>query len=449
MKTPIPTVPGALPLLGHALPLIRDRMEFMRTLSDHGELVEIRLGPWRVLVVTDAELTRVVLREHRTFDKGGPLYERARELSGNGLSNCSHREHLQQRRLVQPNFHRDRLRDHTEIISRESMAVIETWRDDRPIDVLSDMRLITTRITADTMFDRSLTSADAARIGRDVGTVVAGVLRRALVPPLLARLPTPGNLRYHRAIHRLRHIIDASVAEPRMREGGDHESLLTTLLAASSADGHSDRVLSDQEVRDQVVTFILAGMSTTADALSWALHLVARHPRIQEALWTETANVLGGRAAGFEDLPRLSLTRYIILESLRLYPPFPLSTRLVTEETRLNRFTIPAGTTLAFCAYTLHHRADYFPDPENFAPTRWAGWEDPLRPPRIPFTAFGGGPRQCIGDRFALVQATITLANIASRWELHPTRRSPHPAVDVALSPRGLRLRPSARPRNP
>ncbi|GAA0420450.1 cytochrome P450 [Streptomyces luteireticuli] len=444
--------PRALPVIGHALPLLRDPLGFLAALPGHGDLVRVRVGPYRAVVVCDPELTRQVLRDDRTFDKGGPLYDRIRELTGNGLASCPYSDHRRQRRLLQPAFHPARMPGYAGTMRRQAMAVTGAWTDGETVDALGQMHLISARTTITTMFGRDPAALDDHALSRlmdDFTVVVAGIPRRALTPPPADRLPTPANRRYDRARARLRTAIDRIVVGHRSGELHDGD-LLSMLLSAGHdppGDGGPDgRGLTDEEIADQLVTFFAAGTENTGTTLAWALHLLARNPRVARRMRAEVDAVLDGEpAASLEHLPALKLTTAVVTEALRLYPPAWVLTRTTTDDTRLGGHAIPAGTAIVYSAYLLHRRPDLFPDPERFDPDRWLTGDAPHRTAFVPF---GGGPRKCIGDVFALTEATLVLATITAGWELHPVDDRPvRPVPRLALSPQELPMRTVARVR--
>ncbi|MGW0569548.1 cytochrome P450 [Streptomyces tauricus] len=444
--------PGALPLLGHLPRLLRDPLAFLRTLPERGDLVWVRVGPWKAIVVCDPDLVHQVLLDDKTFDRGGLFYDRAREVVGNGLGTCPHDDHRRQRRLVQPAFHSSRLPGYAKAMTDTIVSVTGAWRDGQELDVHTETITLTGRVVAACLFGSALTPAATDRVLADLAATRAGITRRALMPPPLDRLPTRGNRRYHRARNRLRHTLDQVIAD-RRATGTDHGDLLSILLATHSpanGDAPTGSALSDAELSDQVVTFFPAGMETGASALAFALYLMASHPRLAEQLHAEVDTVLAGRTtADFEDLPRLELTGRFLTETLRLYPPVWIVTRTAVTSTQLGGHPVPAGTTVVHSPYLLHHRPDLFANPEAFDPERWNRPQTP-RLPRGAFLPFGSGARKCVAETFALTEVTLALATIAARWQLHlvPGHRL-HPTPTAALTPRGLRLRVTARSQPP
>ncbi|MFI1801183.1 cytochrome P450 [Streptomyces sp. NPDC020379] len=434
------TAPGAWPLLGHAFLLARRPFQFVASLPAHGDLVRIRLGPHEAYVVCHPDLVHQALVEDRVVDKGGPFYDRLREVAGNGLGTCQATDHRRQRRLVQPAFRRDRMPGYATIMSEETTALIADWHDDQVLNVPAAMDRLTTAVIARCLLgasaDPGTDASELFAVYRSVDAVSSGISRRVMVPvPMIGKLPTPGNRHFTQAQAHLRQLTETLIADYRSA-GVDHADLLSMLLAAPDGD---DQGLSDTEIHDQVITFLLAGTETTASVLSWAWHLIGTHPHIQHQLQTETDTVLGGRPAHHSDLPALELTGRIVNETLRLYPPAWMTTRTTTTDTLLGGHALPAGTTLIYSAYQIHRRADLFPDPDRFDPDRWQSTGNPPKGTWIPF---GGGARKCIGDTFALTQITLTLATIAAHWQLQPIPgKQVRPARRATLTPRELSMR--------
>ncbi|MCX5390407.1 cytochrome P450 [Streptomyces sp. NBC_00094] len=438
----IPTAPRALPLIGHVVPLLRDPLAFLNSLPAHGELVRIRLGPLAVVVVCDPELTRQVLLDDRVFDKGGPLYDRLREVIGDGVVSCRHQAHRRLRRLSQPAFHQARLPDYARAMTTCVQETTDSWSPGQVLDVPAEMMTTSSRIITATLFSDTLPSTAHGRLVSDVTTVVKSLYQRMFLIPPLDRLPTPGNRAHLAARARLHDTVERIIAQ-RRADGADHGDLLSALVAAH--DPEDDRPgMTGAEISDTIVSFILAGIESTAATLSSALDLLARHPEVERRVHAEVDTALRGAPATHADLPRLPLTERVITETLRLRPPGWFFTRAVTADTHLGGHLLQAGTSVAYSPYLIHHRPDLYPDPEAFAPDRWASPHP--RPPRHAFLPFAAGARKCIGDSFSMVEATLALATIASRWHLeHVPGHRGRLAAAVTLELRDLRMR--VRPR--
>ncbi|MFE5518476.1 cytochrome P450 [Streptomyces virginiae] len=437
----IPTAAGARPLLGHLLPLLRDPLGFLASLPEQGDVVQVRIGPTSVVILCDPQLMHDVLRNDRVFDKGGQMFDRYRESLGDGLGTCPHSRHRRQRRLVQPAFHPDRMPGYTEIIATQTATQVSAWREGQVLDVMAETTALAARNVAAALFSDALTPAARAQIAQDLATIMAGIFRRMMTPPPLDRLPTPNTRRYFQACARLRRTIDDALAQ-RQATGTDHGDLLSMLLTARDDDG---RGLSDAEISDQAVTFLMGGAETVGCTLSWALHMLTQHPGLEQRLHQEVDTVLAGRRAGYTDLPRLELTRRLVDETLRRYPPAWIVTRKVTTDTEISGHHVSAGTTLIYSPYLIHQRPDLYPAADHFDPDRWAP-ERP-QPPRHGFIPFGTGARKCIGEQFGLIETTLALATITSRWQLRPIPDGARvrPKLVATLIPRELRLKTTIR----
>ncbi|MGW2228024.1 cytochrome P450 [Streptomyces formicae] len=440
----VPIAPKALPVVGHLLPLLRNPLEFINSLSAHGELVRIQLGPFTLVMICDPELTRQALVDDRVFDKGGPIFDRVREVVGNdGLASCPYSAHRRLRRLAQPAFHPARFPGYAKAMSACVEDVTGSWRAGQVLDVPTEMMTITSKITATTLFSAALPPSELGQVLVDVKTFFDGFYQRMFMVPPLDRIPTQGNRSHLRARMRLRAAFD-EIITGRRAEGVDHDDLLSALIAAHDTEDGSPG-MTDAEISDTVVTIFLAGTETAASLLAWALDLLARNPRIERRLHAEVDAVLAGATATHADLPRLELTHRVITETLRLRPPGWIFTRTVTADTRLGGHLLPAGSCVAYSPYLIHHRPDLYDDPEVFDPDRW----DPERPqpPRHALVPFASGARKCIGDTFGMTEAVLTLATIAARWDLAhlPGDRRVRPALGLALRPRKLHLRATPR----
>ncbi|MFD7501824.1 cytochrome P450 [Streptomyces sp. NPDC059850] len=438
----VPLAPRALPLLGHALPLLRDPLAFIMSLSGYRTMVRLRLGPSTAVMVCDPALTRQVFLNDRVFDKGGPIYDRIREVIGDGLSTCSYDLHRRQRRLCQPSFHPTRLAGYGAVFARAAELKAASWRDGDILDVTQEMMTLTTRATMETMFSGALPAQTMRRALDDTAIIVSAFFRRMMTPALLRRLPTPQKRRYDRARNRLSATIEQVIAE-RRADPTDHADLLSTLVAAvdeESQDGQKQ--LSDTELADEALTFFLGGMETTAITLAWALHLLATNPDVQHRLQAETDAVLAGGKPDPAQLPSLGLAARVVTETLRLYPPAWMMTRTLRQDAELGGVRLKGGSTLVLSPYLLHRRSDLYDEPDRFDPDRWDG----AQPDRATYIPFGAGARKCIGDQFALTEAILALTAIVARWELTPVGDQPfQPKVETSLSSRGLRLRLSER----
>ncbi|MFF7727802.1 cytochrome P450 [Streptomyces sp. NPDC008001] len=443
------TAPGALPVVGHAWPLLRRPLGFLRSLPAHGDLVEIRLGSVPGYVPCHPELLRQVLLDDRTFDKGGPLFTRLRDIVGNGLGSCEHRDHRRQRRLVQPAFHPSRMDGYAAVMAEEAGRLSASWRAGQTVDVFPAMFGLTLRTVTRTLFSARPAEAEVARLQRSFAVALSGLFRRMFVPAPLQRLPLPANRRYERALADLHATVDRLVAAYR-RSGKDHGDLLSTLIAARDEDGGG---LTGTEIHDQVMTMVFGGSETMAASLTWSLYALTRHPEAARELHEELDAVLGGRPVTPADVPHLPRTGRIVTESLRLYPPAWLFTRVTTVPVELAGRRLPPGSTLVISPPVVHHSPTVHACPAEFRPARWSAGQAG-RPPREGFAIFGAGARKCVGDVYAMTEATIALAAFCHRWraQVAPGTDLRPPPLATVQHPRRLLLRLAERgpgPRRP
>lgn len=458
-KWTVGTAPSIFPSIAHGIALFRHPLEFLNSLPAHGDLVQIRLGPLRAWVVCHPDLVHEMLRETRTFDRGGTQYDRLRLLMGDGVVTCPHADHRRQRRLVQPAFRPSRVAEHTRLMLDEAELLCREWRAGQEVDVSAVMMAMTTRVISRLLFSDSLDAATAAEVRHCLTDVVRGLFLRTVVSvDAVFRLPTPANRRYRHAVARLHTIIDGVIAERRRRSAdAPRDDLLETLLEAARDDGDGVPAVSAQEIHDQLITLLLTGVETTALCLASAFDLLARNPEAAERLHAEIDTVLAGRPSlAPEDLPRLAQTRAVITETLRHSPPGWLFTRVTTRDTTLAGRRLPKGSTVLYSPYLLHHDPASFPEPDRFLPERWLPAPEPAgsrAAPEPPATRgpqptprsqaallpFAAGSRKCVGDTFAVTEAIAVVAVVASRWRL---RQLPGPVGKqrpvVTLGPRSL-----------
>ncbi|NGO71429.1 cytochrome P450 [Streptomyces boncukensis] len=441
------TAPGALPVLGHAWELRTRPLEFLAALPAHGDLVEIRLGPSPGYVVCAPELLRHVLADSRTFDKGGPFFDKARALFGDSLAMARWAQHRWQRRQLQPAFQTARIAGYAEVMGEEVARMTRSWRAGSTVGLVDALNALALRIVTRSVLAAAAEDRAVAEFQRSLPPAVEGLYRRTLTPvPLLHSLPTPGNLRYFRARRRIRRATDDVIRAQRAAPPDDG-GLVSLLLSARH--GEHDGPLSDADIRDQLIVMIGAGSDTTANALAFAYWLLAGHPAAEERLHQELDDVLKGRPARFDDLDSLPYTRSVVSETLRLYPPGWFFTRATTAETELAGRRLPSGTTVLYSPYILHRHPGLFPEPERFDPDRWLP-ERADGTPRGALVPFGGGSRKCIGEQFALTEMALALAGISARWALRPARGTRlTPRALGTLSPGPLSMVPRPRKEAP
>ncbi len=414
-------------------------LEFLRTLPSFGDLVQVQIGPSKCYVPCHPALFRQILKDARVYDKGGLLYDRAREVGGNGLVTCRWDDHRQQRPLMQPSFNHEHIGHYAEVMADEINALTSTWRSGDIIDVNRAMESLTLRITTRALFSVPADHRSVAQVERWLPVLMEGIYRRMLVPSrILSLAPTTMNRQYSRARARMRDLTEEFIDEARRKKGHDR-GLLSTLLDAR--DETTGAPPGTQEIFDQAITLLVAGTETAARALGFTFYLLGGHPRAGAIARDEAGRSLAGRAPRFEDLPSLTFTRQVVMESLRLYPPAWIFNRVTTTACELGGHEFPEGTMFLLSPYILHHDPDLFPNPETFDPDRWrpGGMSEESRRSVVPF---GFGTRKCIGDQFALTEAMLAVAMIAAGWHLSPLASRPlRPIARATLGPGRLPMR--------
>ena len=416
----------------------RQTLSFLQELRErYGDLVTRPsvLGPWTLVFHPDG--VRHVLQEnHFNYRKGGISNKSLSRTLGNGLLTNNGDSWLHQRRLIQPAFHRERLAAFGRLMTESALAWIEEESLDtrQPLDLFQEMSGLTLSIVGKALFGTDML-AHKERVLQATTTINQLLAQSFYVPGLLS-LPTPQRHRLYEARNTVYTIVDELIAK--RRQASTENDLLTMLLQAR--DEKTGEGMTDQQVRDEVLTLMVAGHETTTNALCWTFLLLSQHPHIESRLREEYQQVLGGRAAQMEDLPQLKLSRVVLEESMRLYPPAWAFARSAIAEDEINGYSIPKGAYVLVFPATTHRHPDFWErpdvfDPERFEPSRAAGRH------RFAYFPFGGGPRVCIGNQFALTDAQLILATILSRYQfrlLPGAEVVPEPLI--TLRPRGKLL---------
>ncbi|MGX1886512.1 cytochrome P450 [Streptomyces sp. NPDC055287] len=404
-----------MPWLGHVVRLVRDPLAFLVSQREGPAVVRLQLAGRRVYLVNGGEAAREVLVSS-VFDKGGPFMDTARLLVGNGVITCSNTDHRRQQPVMRPAFGRDQVARYAPVMGECVAQVVDGWREGDRLDVEAGMYGLAARVVARTLIAAPAGRAAAEVMGGALPLMLEGMFRRMLVPwPLLHRLPLPANRRFQQAQARLEVAVGEVIGQYRASQAPGDD--LLSLVMAADDDG---RPLDDAEVRDQVLSVLAAGVETTASLLAWTLHALAARPDVERRLWAELDRELEGRSPVFADIPRLSYTRQVLLEVLRLWPPTWMLSRITLEETVLAGFSVPAGADVIVSPYALQRDPAVFDDPETFDPDRWFP-ERVTAAQRQAFTVFGGGRRKCLGEQYGMTEAVLALAAISSHWQLRDT----------------------------
>ena len=404
-----------------------DPLGFMTMLArEYGDVCSFRVGFERVFFVNHPDYVKDVLVNHYDNFLKGNGKQRAKRFLGEGLLLSEGDLHRRQRRLAQPGFHYQRLAGYASEMAASSQRCSARWRDGQKLDIWPEMLRLTLGIVGKTLF-----SADVESKDDEVGQAMkaATLQYRAFKLPfakLLERMPLPHIRRFHRGKERLRRIV-LEIIEERRRDGLDHGDLLSMLLLSEEKGVDAPPMLPEQ-VWDEALTIFIAGYDTTATALMWTWFLLSQHPRAEAKLHAELDEVLeDGRPAVFEDLRRLPYTECVLAEAMRIYPPTWRLVRRAIRDFPIGEHILPAGSLVVVCQYAMHRDPRYFPDPERFDPERFTP-EAKAERPQYSYFPFGGGPRRCIGEGFALMEGVLLLATLARRWR---PRLAPGHPVEV------------------
>jgi cytochrome P450 len=402
---------------------------------EYGDIVTMRYYNFRVYFVSHPDyIEQVLVTDNRKFIKGRIL-RKNKQLFGNGLLTSEGDFWLRQRRLAQPAFHRGRVASYADTMVRYAARMASEWSNGDERDIHAEMMRLTLSIVAKTLFDADV-DREAQRVGHALEAIMQlnSDFRKLILTPTW--LPTPRKIRATFATQKLNRIVYRFIEE-RRASGVDNGDLLSMLLAARDDDGSR---MTDRQLRDESITIFLAGHETTANALAWTWMLLAQNPHVESKLHEELDRVLQARTPTLDDLPNLSYTSQIITESLRLYPPAWGMARVAIEDTEIAGFPIPKGCGVSLAQWVVHRDPRWFEAPLEFRPERWEG-DFAKRLPRFAYFPFGGGPRQCIGNNFAVMEAGLLLATLAQQFRISllPGKEI-IPAASITLRPKtGIR----------
>lgn len=412
---------------------------------NYGPFVRTRLPMHIYFVSGPSYIEEILVKQAANFRKD-PMSQLLSRAIGQGLIVSEGDLWRRQRRLMQPAFHHGELQAYGAVMADLACDAVGAWGSDETRNVHEDMMALTLDIVAKLLF-----GADVGDQSREIGSAVGEVMEafsgelglRALTP--LKHLPSRASWRIRRGVRRLDHIVYRLIAERQSKQDvGD--DLLGLLLKARDEDGTR---MTDAQLRDETLTLFVAGHETTALAMTYALTLLADHPDQQERLAAELARVLGGRKPTVADLPNLKRTEAVVLEAMRLYPPVWGIGRQALRDVQIGEYRLPKGSNVFMSQWVVHRDPALFPEPERFWPERWIdGQPDGPRPARFAYFPFGGGPRICIGNRFAMMEATLILAAV---MQSHRVARTPDTKLDllptITLRPRGgVHLRVTSAP---
>jgi cytochrome P450 len=437
--------PRGFPLLGVLPRMRRDPLGlFLECMHEHGDVVRFRLGPIPCYLINSPEYLKRILLDNRSNYRLGSAYEKLRPIFGNSVSMSEDPDWSRQRKLLQPGFHHTRIAALGQVVVEEAEAELPSLRAaaeaGRSLDMAEGMLGLAMRVVVKAMFGQEISSDNMVVVRDSLAALNEDMNRRfyALIDvPLF--IPTPANRRFNKALAAIEHVISTFVAAVRQRPAGQSD-LLAMLLEARYED--TGEGMNEKQIRDEVMTIFGAGHETTGTVMGWVLHLLARHSEVDARLREEIRVVLGDRPPRFEDMASMPYLKMVIQETMRLYPPAWSFLRTSLQADRLGPYRIDPGALIFLCPFTMHRDSRYWENPEQFQPERFSP-ERFAAIPKYAYFPFGGGPRVCIGQSFAMMEMMLALPLILQRFRFHAQ------AGEVELNPLvtlqakgGLWLRP-------
>lgn len=427
-----PPGPRGFPYIGQAWNFTRDPLGFLTGVAQrYGDISCFTLGGVQAFFVRHPDYIREVLITQRGSFTLSPLRKRLDAVVGQGLFTSEGDLHARQRRLMQPVFRKSRIEAYAGAIAELSRRTRDQWQPGAVIDLTDETMRLTMLVAARALFEDDI-EADAEAVSRNLAVLLEFFTR--ISSPFLRlwlKMPLPSTRRFHKAVRDLDAVIYRMI-ERRRGATGSGNDLLSLLMQAK--DDETNVYMNEKQLRDEILTLLIAGHETTANLLGWTLYLLSQDPASDARLHAEARSVLGDRA-GFvaADAERLPFARQVIQEGMRLYPPGWFIGRAALADVRLGGYTVPKGAVILMSQYVMHRDGRFFEEPERFKPARW---ENDLqdRLPRGAYFPFSAGDRHCIGEGFAWQEALLILATLVERWrfELVPGQRiRPKPSVTL------------------
>ncbi|HIA05763.1 MAG TPA: cytochrome P450 [Flavobacteriales bacterium] len=420
MKKNLPPSPPGHKLFGHITGFAKDPLNYMMKISrEHGGILYSRVINYKIVLISKPEYVKYILQENnRNYTKTSG-YKPLKLLLGKGLITSEGDLWLKQRRLFQPAFNRESIMNYTKIVGECVDDLLLEWNnidpDSKLLNVSHEMMKNTMVIVGRTLFSSDL-SKDTALVWEWMTYALEYVNNRTKTYPFnfSSKIPLPKNIRFTKAVASLDNMLYRKIDE-RRKEKGDFTDLLSMMMSAK--DEETGKGMSDGQLRDEIMTIFLAGHETTANALTWTWYLLSQHQEIEEKLHRELDEILKGEIPSYQNLGNLRYTAQVVQESMRLYPPVWMIGRRTINEDQIGQYHIPKGVDVAISPYVLHHHSEYWDQPEVFDPDRFSS-ENIKKQIPYSYIPFGGGPRLCIGENFAMMEMILIVAKVAQKYKL-------------------------------
>jgi cytochrome P450 len=414
---------------------------FHELMLQYGDIVKCQ-GTFEVYLLNRPDYAKHVLQtNHKNYSKDNLILNRLKLALGKGLVTSEGELWFNQRRLMQPVFHKNCVVEFSTLITNSVLEMFDDWnyrfRNDIPLDVTRAMRKLSLKIVGKSLFnfDTKCLEEEIYKAA-NIGTKYMSDLSPLSLPYWF---PSPGNLEFRNAINSVDKILLTMIDKHRDQDTRKDDLLSLLQSAKSNESGYR---VDDQQILDEVKTFLMAGHENTANVLTWIWILLSKHPGVRRLVEEELAEVLGGRLPTVEDIPNLVYTRMVFEEAMRLYPPVWIITRRALTDDQIDEYPIPVNIIVIVSPYVLHRHPDFWKNPDIFDPTRFSEENSKGRPPYA-YIPFGGGPRRCIGDHFATMEVQLIIATLAQHFHLalpHDSQIEIHPFVSLR-PPEGLLMK--------
>jgi cytochrome P450 len=416
----LPPLTRGLPLVGALPAFIRRPFDFLLEARErYGDIYRLNLGPFSVVVLNHPRHAERMLVEHaRNYVRAGAIYDVARPFSGNGLVSSDGPYWLRQRRMMQPHFHRKRLAGLTALMAATIGEELATWepaaRAGQNINLLPAFSRITMKVIVRALFGTSLNDQEVDDLSGDLSFMLDYIPQATVNSKLPSWLPLPGTRRFKRVLQRVNAAIYRLIE--RVRQSDTVDGTLMGMML-DLIDEETGERMTDEQLRDEAVSLVLAGYETTSLALSWASHYLTQDQAVMARLQDEIDVALGSRTPAFEDIPALKYAARVFQETIRLRPPGWFVSRMAIADDTIDGYTIPAGANVFLLPYTIHHHSGFWEDAERFDPERFTP-ENTAGRDKFAWIAFGAGQHQCIGRDFAIMEAQLILAMLFQRYRI-------------------------------
>lgn len=448
MSKKIPLIPRRI-TLANAFRFVRNPLPVLNDfVADKGDIFEMYMGGLKkAIFTTDPEIVQHIMQKNnRNYRKSEIQTKMIAQFAGQGLLTSDGSYWLRQRRLIQPGFHRAKLAALSDVMLQ---VVQDSWKDldklvasNQPFDLSTEMTKIAFQVVAKSLFTTSVSDQELITLSNNIQEIQEYIVRRLRQPYLIPWFYLTGKSKRQFKISQESRAIILNIIQERRASGKSHNDLLDMLLSARYEDNGEG--MTDKQLLDESLILFVAGHETSANALAWAFYLLCKNPTATEKIRAEYQKVIGDRKVEFSDFPKLKYTTQVIQETMRIYPPAWITDRLANESENIKEYHIPKDQMFAIYIYGLHHSEKYWHEPEKFKPARFEK-ENMKKKPSFAYMPFGGGPRLCIGNNFAMMEMQLVILELLKRYDFELIKDQKIEAMPyVTLQPKyGIQMKAS------